>query len=324
MSQLPAQIAVHNPKNQVWPPSLGSLVNGSHSQVRVAWGGEDAHPGMPCPTSASSSQQIKELSIERAAIIFTEYLTYDKETPEQMRAFTRMYPWVLTEPVVCNAIVGSPTCYTALQKMDWWDTALANVNYPIGIAKMWLKQANVQALAYHTSDDELSNNFTWNDWNMLLQDSGLIYMINHDANLFARTGAFVVLANRLDVKLAPLMCAAMHVLIPLNALGKIVEGQWTPLQKAQYAWLLGKSNPINAWLAPAQFKQECHQAHQDLVSWQKLVDPQELANLTMIYALNNANVEDTVAELIRLAHTEPSTDSLDYTQALEKNEDAGV
>lgn len=317
MSSPPVNVPLVNLNTATWPPSLGPTVTGSHASVRIAWNGKDPHPSMEEAFSSSSPQQLKELSVQRGIKVFTEYLAYDRNTPEKMKEFVHMYPWVLTEPLVCNAVAGNPCCYTALKEMDWWNTILANVNHPSGTTGLWLKQSNIQALAYHTSDKELTQMFDWPTWKRHLQDNGVIYMMSNDANVFSRTEAFIVLANRLDVAAAPLMCAAMRVLMPQSTFETVVEGKWSPLQKAQYAWLMGRTPVAEIVIATPIFMQGLRQAYCDIACWQQLVEPQELANLAIVYELNNANVEKTIADLIQLTQSASSTESLDYTQALD-------
>lgn len=324
MSSPPVNAPLVNLNTATWPPILGPTVTGSHASVHTAWNGKDPHPSMEEAFSSSSPQQLKELSVQRGIKVFTEYLAFftdylacDRNTPEKMKAFVHMYPWVLTEPLVCNAVAGNPCCYTALKEMNWWNTILANVNHPSGNTDLWLKKSNIQALAYHTSDKDLAQMFDWPTWKRHLQENGVIYMMSNDANVFSRTEAFIVLANRLDVAAAPLMCAAMRVLMPLNTFETVVEGKWSPLQKAQYAWLIGRTPVAEISIATPIFMQGLRQAHCDIACWQQLVEPQELDTLAIVYELNNANVEKTVAYLIQLEQSGSSIESLDYIQALD-------
>lgn len=283
------------------------------------WDGVGEHPGMT--VSAASSMQLKELSIDRAISIFVEYLTYDAKNVQQMYSFVAQYPWVLTDPQVCESIVGDPNCFNTLRQTAWWDQAVANAPAPTPetLPLLWLRKNHALALAYAATDSQLESVVDWPAWETLLQEHGPVYQPHErDPDMFYRTRAFVVLANRLGTDMAPLMCAAMGVLLPMDDLEKTVGDQWTPLQKAQFGWIMEKSHFVgDAWPASSPTKECLRQAQEDVLQWKALVPASELSGLDVVYDLNNNDLEKTISELMEMRHFAPSTESLDYTMALE-------
>lgn len=291
----------------------------SPTNTSITWDGQGTHPGMAI--SASSSQQLKALSVQKATDIFVEYLTYDAKNVQQMYSFVAQYPWVLTDPQVCQSIVGDPHCFNTLQQTAWWDQAVANAPAPTPetLPLLWLRNNHVLALTYAATDSQLERVVDWPAWETLLQEHGPVYQAHErDPDMFYRTRAFVVLANRLGTDMAPLMCAAMGVLLPLEDLEKTVGDQWTPLQKAQFGWLMEKSYFVgDAWPASSPTKESLRQAQEDVQQWKALVPASELSALDVIYDLNNNDLEKTISELMEMRHFVPSTESLDYTVALD-------
>lgn len=268
--------------------------------------------------SNPNSNESKVLSLERAALILREYLIYDARNSQQMCAFIAGYPWVLEDPSICFAIVSDPKCYNTLKQYNWWDQVKSNVDKQEDLTSTWLKEHHVMALAYETSDTELERLIDWPAWETLIQEHGPLHQLHDgDPNSFYRTRAFVALANRLGTDLAPLMCAAMHVLLPFDALQDVVGETWTLLQKAQFAWLIEKTGVVSdIWPTTKSAKLVLAQAQIDIGQWKKLVNPTELAGVVAVYALNNADLDETIYNLIQFAQFKASTESLDYTMAL--------
>lgn len=246
-----------------------------------------------------------------------EYLSYDSQEPEEMKAFVNLYPYVLTAPSACAAVLREPNCYESLKDFGWWATAISNVDPNEDLTDAWLTKTHIQALAYDAPDAGIATLIDWPAWEVMIQEHGPLYVRPSNPNPFSCAQAFVALANRIDPKIAPLMCAAMHVLLPLDTLDTLVSGKWTPLQKAQYAWLLEKTENVgDIWPATRPQKDALAQAQEGLSAWTRLVDFKELASVEVIYGLNGGNLEDTIFELIQLAQTVPTTDAFDYTVAL--------
>lgn len=268
--------------------------------------------------SDPSSNERKVLSIERATSILKEYLTYDAKNSQQMCGFIAQYPWVLEDPLICLAIVSDPKCYNTLKQYDWWDQAKSHVENPDSLTNTWLREHHVMALAYETSDAELERLIDWPSWETLIQEHGPMHQLyDGDPDSFYRTRAFVVLANRLGTDLAPLMCAAMHILLPFDALQNVVGDAWTPLQKSQFAWLIEKTGVVSdIWPTEQRAKSVLDQAQKDLGQWKALVHPAELAGLAAVYDLNNSDLDETIYNLIQFAQFKAPTESLDYTMAL--------
>lgn len=269
--------------------------------------------------ASPSPLPLKELSVENATSVFIEYLTYDAKNVQQMLAFVAKYPWVLQDSTVCTAIVTDPKCYNTLKQTGWWDTALAHVAEPDKLTLAWLAKHHVLALAYEASAKDLATHIDWPAWETLVQEHGPLHQVHDgDPDIFYRTRAFVALANRLGPDLAPLMCAAMHILLPMEHLEKTVGTAWSPLQKAQFSWLTEKMGVVaDVWPTAQHIKTALKDAQKDVLAWQALVDSADLASLAVVYELNHGDLDDTIFELIQLAQSPPSRESLDYTMALE-------
>lgn len=246
-----------------------------------------------------------------------EYLLNDVYASEQMEAFVALYPWVLTEPAVCINVVTQPDCYHTLKKFKWWDTVLEHVASQENLVSLWKGNSHVHALAYEATDAQIKQTLDWPAWKQLVRQYGP-YGPSSDETPFSRAKALVELANRMDMNLAPLMCAAMHLLLPLNKLSDIVNAKWNPLQKAQYGWLLQKIQCIDdTWITPPQYRAPLIRAQGKLFQWINLVESHELAGLHVVYELNNSDLHKTIRELIQLAQQAPNVDSFDYTHALD-------
>lgn len=257
---------------------------------------------------------------DRAALIFEEYLTYDAKNVQSMYAFVHSYPWVLQDPLVCTHVVERPCCYNTLKQTGWWETVLAGVSEPDQLVALWVKNKHVPALAYETSSAQLSPLVDWSTWEDLVQnDTSHTLRLDGSPDPFYTKRACVVLANRLGVDMAPLMCAALHLALPLDDMNTTVGSAWTPTQKAQYAWVLSKTEPLgDIYPTFGDMKKQLMQAHTDIVSaWLGLVPSQELAPLQIIHDMNNGCLDDTMLELIQWAQFKPSTESLDYTVGLD-------
>lgn len=256
--------------------------------------------------------------IEKATALFVNYLGNNANNFKQLKNFVASHPWVLTEPAVCTAVAKNPYCYLVLKQFDWWNTILKNVPPEEELAALWIKNSHVLALAYEATDAQIEKTMDWPAWEILIQEYGPCYDPSKREHLFSRTKAFVELANRVDVKLAPLMCAAMHILLPLDQLSDIVNDEWSPLQKAQYAWLLTRTRSVgDIWPTLPQYQEPLREAQDELSSWINLVDPQELTSLHVVYELNNSDLAATIFEWIQLAQQGPSVEILDYTHALD-------
>lgn len=241
----------------------------------------------------------------------------DETNFEHMQRFVERSPWVLQEPTVCTVITMNPKCYVALKKFNWWATVLSHVPPSKNVATQWTKNGHVHALAYEATAEQIVQTLDWPAWEMLVQDDGPYYARMKEEP-FDRTRALVGLANRIDIKLAPLMCAAMHVLLPLNQLALAVDDKWSPLQKAQYAWFTTKTRYVgDIWPTPVNYREPLRQAQAELFQWINLVEPQELTNLHVLYELNNSDLAATISEWIQLAQQTRVADSFDYTHALD-------
>lgn len=269
---------------------------------------------------ASGSMQ-PELSPSHAAAIFEEYLTYDAKNVQMMHAFVHKFPWVLTDPLVCTHVVERPCCYHTLKQTGWWGTVLANVPDVGSLAASWVKNKHLPALAYEASPTQLNSAVDWSTWEDLVQnDASAMKPLPGDPDAFYTKRAAVVLANRLGTQMAPLMCAALFLALPLSDMTATVGEAWTPLQKAQYAWVLSKTEALgDIYPTFGDMKEQLAQAQEDIVSaWMGLVPSQELAPLQIMHDMNNGCLDDTVFEMLQWVQFQPCTQSLDYTVGLEE------
>lgn len=290
------------------------MLTEERSTYTDSWNGNGAHPDMP----PSCFQTPSAPAIDHGVRVFSEYLTYASDTPEPIKAFVSAYPWLLTEPLACIPVIANHCCYHGLKKLGWWDTMLTHVTSVDRIG-MWLKRAHVLALAYDTSDIEVSK-INWNSWKSLVQEHGPYYADINDPNPFSRAKALMLLANRINTQLAALMCASMQILLPFDTLDRDVAHQWTPLQKSQYAWaMMNTLHPEDIWPIRKNARIPLMRTQIYLGQYAQLADPQSTMNLAILYELCNSDVERTVSELIQIVQKKPcvyDADSLDYTQAL--------
>ena len=282
---------------------------------------------MPTPTAPpvvlndTSGSMLPVVTPDRAALIFEEYLTYDAKNVQSMYAFVHSYPWVLQDPLVCTHVVERPCCYNTLKQTGWWETVLAGVSEPDQLVARWVKNKHVPALAYEAGPLQLSPLVDWSTWEDLVQnDASSIKLLPGNPDAFYTKRASVVLANRLSVEMAPLMCAALFLALPLDDMNATVGPTWTPLQKAQYAWVLSKTEPLgDIYPTFGDMREQLAQAQNDIVSaWLGLVPSKELAPLQIMHDMHNGCLDDTMFEMIQWAQFKPSTESLDYTVGLEE------
>ena len=277
-----------------------------------------ASPIVLTDTSGSMSPVVTP---DRAALIFEEYLTYDAKNVQSMYTFVHNYPWVLQNPLVCTHVVERPCCYNTLKQTGWWPMVLANVPDHNALVQRWVKHKHVPALAYEASPTQLADIVDWSTWEDLVQnDASSIKLLPGNPDAFYTKRASVVLANRLGVEMAPLMCAALFLALPLDDMNATVGPTWTPLQKAQYAWVLSKTEPLgDIYPTFGDMREQLAQAQNDIVSaWLGLVPSKELAPLQIMHDMHNGCLDDTMFEMIQWAQFKPSTESLDYTVGLEE------
>ncbi len=281
---------------------------------------------MPNPTTPLvvltdvSGSTVPSLSPAQAATIFEEYLTYDAKNVQMMHSFVHNHPWVLQDALVCTHVAERPCCYNTLKQTGWWDTVVANVPDHSDLVQRWVKNKHVPALAYEADPAQLSTALDWSTWEDMVQnDASGIKRLPGDPDDFYTKRACVVLANRLGVNMAPMMCAALYLALPLDEMNATVGDTWTPLQKAQYAWVLSKTDTLgDIYPAFGDMRTQLTQAQHDIVSsWMGLVPSQELAPLQIMHDMNNGCLDDTVFEMLQWTQFKPTTESLDYTVGLE-------
>lgn len=250
--------------------------------------------------------------------IFVEYLTYDAYNVQAMCSFVASYPMVLEHPDICHAVVKNPLCYETLKQMDWWGKALSNAAQPETLPVAWLRQNHVAALAYEATDEQLQEHIDWSAWECLIHEyepMQTMKIVGVDG--FYRARALLSLANRLGTDIAPFMCASFRVLLPMEQMHEQVDTAWSPLQKAQYGWLLEHCDSVNDYHpVSSELKEQLRVAQKDMSAWTALVPAQELTSLMVLYDLNNCDVDETIIELIRLESFKTPSDSLDYTIGL--------
>lgn len=261
------------------------------------------------------------ISVERAIPLFEEYLTYDALNTQCMSSFVSQYPWLLTNSEVCTHMVLNSSCYNTLKQMGWWDTMLlhAQPGPDLTMDKQWLKAGHALALAYESKDP--ARVMDLDDWTDFVVRHGPLYGFKAGSpDAFYHGRAFYVLATRLRPDIAHFVCTCPSLRMPLADLEQSIGSLWSPLQKAQYAWLLEKGGPDDTLSPGSKFiPDELKNVLKDVAAWKALVPSEALIPMGIVYEMNNGIFNKTILEMIQLTMSESIevAETLDYTVILD-------